>query len=81
MNRKNVYSDPVYRHNRKIILDASQHTCHYCNAYAITADHIIPVSHGGTHELSNLLPACKSCNSTRKNKTLVRMKYWNKKYV
>jgi 5-methylcytosine-specific restriction endonuclease McrA len=28
-------------------------------------DHIIPLSQGGTHDLDNLVLACKSCNSRR----------------
>lgn len=33
-----------------------------------SVDHIIPVSHGGTNEMSNLRWACKSCNSSRGNR-------------
>ncbi len=75
-----AYSDPVYKKNRLIVLEASQYTCHYCKGPANEADHIIPVSMGGGNEIENLLPCCKSCNSTRQNKTMVRLKYWNKRY-
>lgn len=75
------YSSPEYKKNRKIILEAANYLCHYCNADANTADHIIPVSKGGGHEISNLLPACGRCNSTRQDRTLVRLRYWNKKYA
>jgi 5-methylcytosine-specific restriction endonuclease McrA len=30
-----------------------------------TADHVIPKSLGGPDTLENLLPACRSCNSSR----------------
>lgn len=30
-----------------------------------TLDHIIPLSRGGTHDIDNLVLACKSCNSRR----------------
>jgi 5-methylcytosine-specific restriction endonuclease McrA len=74
------YATAEYKRNRKIVLEQSQYTCHYCNGPANTADHILPVSKGGGNELSNLLPACINCNSTRKAKTMVRLQYWNKRY-
>jgi 5-methylcytosine-specific restriction endonuclease McrA len=74
------YATAEYKRNRKIILEQSQYLCHYCNGPANTADHILPVSRGGGNELANLLSACVSCNSTRKNKTMVRLQYWNKRY-
>lgn len=77
---KNPYASAEYKRNRKIVLEAAHYQCHYCANDANTADHIIPVSMGGTHEISNLLPACTSCNSTRKNKVLHRMRYWNKRF-
>ena len=76
----NPYASAEYKRNRKIILEQSQYTCHYCNGPANTADHILPVSKGGGHERENLLPACVKCNSSRQDKTLMRMRYWNKAY-
>ncbi len=39
--------------------------CAYCNALATCFDHVAPVTHGGTTEVSNLVPACRVCNSTK----------------
>ncbi len=75
------YATAEYKRNRKIVLEASQWTCHYCNAPANTADHIIPVSKNGSNEVSNLLPACVKCNSSRQDKILIRLRYFNKRYV
>lgn len=75
------YATAEYKRNRKAVLEASQWTCHYCNAPANTADHIIPTSKGGGNEVSNLLPACTKCNSTRQDKTLIRLRYWNNRYT
>lgn len=75
------YNSAEYKRNRKITLEQSGYICHYCNAPANTADHIIPRSQGGSDELSNLLPACHQCNSTRQDRTMVRLRYWNPRYA
>jgi 5-methylcytosine-specific restriction endonuclease McrA len=45
--------------------------CFYCNCRltneTLTCDHRIPLSRKGTNWLSNLVPACKSCNSSKGN--------------
>ena len=46
--------------------------CHYCKAVSpgtgMTMDHVIPMSAGGAHDLSNLVVCCKSCNSSKQDK-------------
>ena len=81
MSKANPYSSAEYKKNRLLTLEGSNYTCHYCNNPATTADHILPVSKGGGHELSNLLPACVRCNSGRQDKTLIRLRYFNKRYI
>lgn len=46
--------------------------CAYCGEsdVVITFDHIVPTSEGGTHTLDNLLPACRSCNSSKGGRSL-----------
>jgi 5-methylcytosine-specific restriction endonuclease McrA len=39
--------------------------CWCCVNQATTIDHFLPVSKGGTHSPSNLLPACNSCNGRK----------------
>ncbi len=40
--------------------------CAYCeNNTDITLDHVIPIFKGGGHTKSNVVPACKSCNSSK----------------
>lgn len=46
--------------------------CRYCrcelSAKTATLDHRIPLHHGGTNWLANIVPACKSCNSSKRIK-------------
>jgi len=49
---------------------AYKHRCGYCHKRKpLTQDHVIPVSKGGDHTASNIIPACGPCNS-RKNARL-----------
>ena len=47
--------------------------CAYCNQESdkLTVDHVVPLSRGGTNDISNILPACRSCNSKKNNKSLL----------
>lgn len=44
--------------------------CTYCGEPADSIDHIIAVTKGGTGERDNLTPACRSCNSKKRNLSL-----------
>ena len=49
--------------------------CVYCgvsleDGAVLTLDHLRPVSKGGSNEASNLVTACQTCNSRRKNRTV-----------
>src|SRR6476646_9014429 len=46
------------------IKEKAGHRCHYCKKQMtrLAMDHVIPLSKGGHHVASNIVPACKSCN-------------------
>ena len=44
--------------------------CVYCAGPFDTIDHVIPLNRGGDNMKSNLVPACRSCNSSKGQKLL-----------
>lgn len=44
--------------------------CAYCGKsnVELTQDHLIPASRGGEYKKGNIIPCCKSCNSSKYNK-------------
>ena len=44
--------------------------CHYCGsrvpARELTMDHIVPIARGGKSTKGNVAPACKTCNTQKK---------------
>jgi 5-methylcytosine-specific restriction protein A len=48
--------------------------CTYCGApgtdVELEIDHIIPVSKGGSHHISNLTTACRACNQKKSDRAL-----------
>ena len=49
------------------IKEAYGHRCVYCGRKMerLSQDHIIPLSKGGSHTVSNVVPACLSCNKKK----------------
>lgn len=66
---------------RLACLARDNYICGYCGAEANEADHIIPVAAGGKDELSNLIAACKPCNGRKSDKMMVRMNWFNNKWI
>lgn len=43
--------------------------CIYCGRFATEIDHLVPITRGGTGELSNLATACRRCNARKNDMT------------
>ncbi len=58
--------------NRELFL-RDAHLCMYCgnkyNEYLLTRDHILPISKGGKDRWSNVVTACRYCNTKKANRT------------
>ena len=57
---------------RAIVFLRDDWICRYCNKRGgrLECDHIVPVSRGGSNDLSNFATACFSCNRSKRDKTL-----------
>lgn len=66
----------------------SEGICWYCGIQTVfpsrtyfnhgnvfSVEHVIPQVHGGTDDIENLVPACKTCNSTKRTGSLERFRY------
>lgn len=51
------------------ILTRDSWTCRYCGGYANTVDHVVARVLGGDHADSNLVAACRTCNSRKQHRT------------
>lgn len=51
---------------REILLEIFNGECAYCGKPAQTWDHIVPVIHDGQTTPGNIVPACNSCNSSKR---------------
>lgn len=51
---------------RLVVYDKCNHRCAYCGCELeykdMQVDHAVPLARGGTDEISNYMPSCRSCN-------------------
>ena len=62
----------VWRRLRDIVFRRDDFTCAYCGARGVNleCDHVVPVSRGGSHTLTNLITSCFACNRSKSDKLL-----------
>lgn len=61
--------DPLTAEAWAEILREHNHRCRYCGSQTkLTVDHVIPLSKGGEHSRANVVPACQSCNSKKRDR-------------
>jgi len=76
--KRQKHTNP-YRISHEQVVRAYGDNCHICqkpidldlprtNRFGLTVDHVIPVSKGGTDDLSNLRPAHWICNIIKSDK-------------
>lgn len=67
---------------RERVLVRDSFRCVYCGAgedvAPLCADHVVPLSRGGTNDETNLVCACKPCNSSKNNRLLSE---WKGRYL
>jgi 5-methylcytosine-specific restriction endonuclease McrA len=51
------------------------HACAYClrTDMKLTKDHVLGLASGGEHSIDNIVPACSSCNSRKKERGILAM--------
>ncbi len=62
------------KRSKKIRLKIKYNTdkCFYCKVNIGTViDHVIPMSKGGTHHITNLVLACKPCDVAKDNQSVL----------
>jgi len=61
--------------------------CYYCGELlepfgTWQIDHAIPQKQGGTHEIDNLIPSCRTCNLQKKGRTVEEFRqYKHQKHI
>lgn len=62
----------VFSISKKELERLNRGRCFYCGTTErITIDHVVAIARGGTDSIGNLVPACKSCNSRKRELTIM----------
>ena len=59
---------PIDTEDLQLQIEELGNHCVYCGGSYEHLDHFIPLSKGGGHELTNLVPACANCNQVKNDR-------------
>lgn len=68
--KHNAPGDGVTREQWKLVLMCANGRCYYCGKKSdkLEMDHITPLTRGGADDITNVIPVCKKCNSSKGTK-------------
>lgn len=62
----------IPEHVQYLVFQKDHNRCHYCGTPSsevkLQIDHVVPVSKGGSDDISNLVAACPRCNRAKSNR-------------
>jgi len=64
---------------RRILNKVQSGKCAYCDgapSYGLDIEHLVPVSRGGSDDITNLIGACGACNSSKADLTALEYLLW-----
>jgi 5-methylcytosine-specific restriction endonuclease McrA len=56
--------------SRRAVMARDGGRCQYCGTRADSIDHVVPRSRGGEHVWSNVVAACRACNTRKRDRLL-----------
>jgi 5-methylcytosine-specific restriction endonuclease McrA len=56
--------------SRRAVMARDSSSCQYCGGRADSIDHVVPRSRGGEHVWDNVVAACRSCNTRKRDRML-----------
>ena len=66
------------KRKREEVLRKTNGACFYCgenlNPAVVQIDHVFPQCKGGKNDIENLVPACRSCNSSKGGRSLEKFR-------